>query len=73
MAKNREDLINQVTLGGQRSLWDAFDQGRLGFHSGELLSSNPWRLYPGYSHVNIGEWEAGWISEQSQSAYENAA
>jgi len=72
MAKNREDLIAEVTEGGKRSLWDAFDQGRLAFHSGELLSANPWRLYPGYSHVNIGEWEGGWLSEQSVSAYEAA-
>lgn len=72
MAKSEAELITEVTEGGKRSLWDARDQGRLAYHRGEAFESNPHKLYPGYFHANMAEWERGWQQEAQENQDETA-
>lgn len=67
MARNRSELITEVTAGG-RNFWSAHDQGRLAFHSGVAFKDNPHRLpTPGYFHAHMACWERGWKQEADAS------
>lgn len=68
MAKNADEVKAEV-IRDRGGVWDAFDQGRWAYHVGVPLSANPHTIpgYDGYYHVNITDWNKGWLREQRET------
>lgn len=70
--RTRETVIAEVMSRGH--IWDAHDQGRLAFHDGIPMAANPWRHPVLPWHINLSDWDRGWIAESdAKSGYPLAA